>query len=131
MVTHGVGYMNLKGWKAKMEIKELVEKAHKNAERHGFWDDYYSITQDMISAAHYDELVNNTIGNRLMLIVLEVGEAQEGLRHNDEANFKEELADVAIRLGGLCGGLGIDLEAEIEKKMAINEKRPYKHGKAF
>jgi NTP pyrophosphatase (non-canonical NTP hydrolase) len=114
-----------------MEIKELVEKAHKNAERHGFWDDYYNITQDMISAAHYDELVNNAIGNRLMLIVSELGEAQEGLRHNDEANFREELADVAIRLGDLCGGLGIDLEAEIEKKMAINEKRPYKHDKAF
>jgi NTP pyrophosphatase (non-canonical NTP hydrolase) len=47
------------------------------------------------------------------------------------ANFKEELADVAIRLGDLCGGLGIDLETEILNKMAINESRPYKHGKSF
>jgi len=30
--------------------------------------------------------------------------------------FKEELADVAIRLGTYAGALGIDLEAEIIKK---------------
>jgi len=66
-----------------------------------------------------------------MLIVGEVSEAQEGLRHGDIDNFKEELADVAIRLGDLAGGLNIDLEAEIKKKMEINKNRPYKHGKEF
>jgi len=43
----------------------------------------------------------------------------------------EELADVAIRLADLCGGIGIDLESEIEQKMEKNRKREYKHGKAF
>lgn len=38
---------------------------------------------------------------------------------------------MAIRLGDLCGGLNIDLESEIEKKMEKNRKRGYKHGKAF
>lgn len=73
----------------------------------------------------------NAIGNRLMLIVGEVAEAQEGLRHNDKDNFREELADIAIRLADLCGGLEVDLEHEIERKMAINNSRPWKHGKAF
>jgi len=114
-----------------MTIEELVEKSFKNAQEHGFWEDYEFITQNMLSTKHNDELINNAIGNRLMLIVSEVAEAQEGLRHNDINNFKEELADVAIRLADLCGGLDIDLESEIQKKMKVNKNRPYKHGKEF
>jgi len=67
----------------------------------------------------------------LMLIVSELGEAMEALRHGDFLNFDEELADVMIRMGDMCGGLGIDLEYAIEKKMAVNAKRPHKHGKQF
>jgi NTP pyrophosphatase (non-canonical NTP hydrolase) len=66
-----------------------------------------------------------------MLIVSELGEALEGLRHDDIDNFKEELADVAIRLGDMCGGLNIDLEDEILKKMEKNRNRPRLHGKKF
>lgn len=106
-----------------MGINDLVKEAHQNAVKHGFWEDYYSTLN--ISA------INNAIGNRLMLIVSEVAEAQEGLRNNNVSNFEEELADVAIRLADLCGGLNIDLEAEIKKKMEINRNRPYKHGKQF
>lgn len=85
---------------------------------------------DMLSHG-YKSLNNNAISTRLMLIVGEVAEAQEGLRHNDIDNFKEELADVAIRLADLCGGLDIDLELEIAKKMDKNRNRPYKHGRLF
>ena len=108
-----------------MSINELVEKAHENAVKHGFWEDFKE------EIADNKDLVNNAICTRLMLIVGEVSEAMEGLRKNDIDNFKEELADVAIRLGDLCGGLGIDLEEEIKKKMEINKSRAYKHGKAF
>ncbi|MCR3759188.1 nucleotide pyrophosphohydrolase [Clostridium felsineum] len=108
-----------------MSINELVQKAHENAVNHGFWEDFKE------EIADNKDLVNNAIGNRLMLIVSEVAEAQDGLRKNDIDNFKEELADIAIRLGDLCGGLDIDLEEEIKKKMEINKSREYKHGKAF
>ena len=37
----------------------------------------------------------------------------------------EELADVAIYLLGLSEILGVDLQAEIERKMKINERRRY------
>lgn len=40
-------------------------------------------------------------------------------------NLGEELADTAIYLMGLSQILGIDLEAEVEKKMKINEAREY------
>ena len=108
-----------------MDIKDFVKEAHENAVKHGFWDD----VDRLFITSEYGK--NAVIGNLLMLIVSEVAEAQDGLRHGDMDNFREELADVAIRLGDLCGGLGIDLEAEIIKKMEINKSRPYKHGKKF
>lgn len=64
----------------------------------------------------------------LMLITTEVAEAMEAFRHDDQANFAEELADVMIRTIGLSHGLGIDLAAAIEDKMAKNRTRAYKHG---
>ena len=106
-----------------MEINKLCKEAHENARKHGFWEDY--------KANDKKEIVSNAISTRLMLIVAEVSEALEGLRKDDQDNFKEELADVAIRLFDLCGGLKIDLEDEIIKKMITNSNRPYKHGKLF
>lgn len=66
---------------------------------------------------------------KLMLVVTEVSEAAEAYRDDDHAHFREEIADTMIRLLDICGTLNIDIETEIEKKMAINRKRPYKHGK--
>jgi len=112
-----------------MNINELVEKAHKNAVAKGFWEYYEGLFKDKNLVDK--QQVNCAIGNMLMLIVSELGEALEALRKDDWDNFREELADVAIRLGDLCGGLDIDLKAEIIKKMDKNSKRPYKHGKEF
>lgn len=115
-----------------MTISELVEKAHKNAREHGFWEDWDWNWNFFPQIGSKDKKeLSNAISTRLMLIVSELGEALEGLRHDDISNFKEELADVAIRLGDLCGGLSINLECEIEKKMEKNRNRPYKHGKEF
>ena len=121
-----------------MEINQLIKAAHENANRKGFWEDWKDIKGSKknktveIKTGHAEEnLINNAISTRLMLIVGEVAEAQEGLRKGDADNFREELADIAIRLFDLCGGLDIDLELEIITKMAINKSRPYKHGKAF
>ena len=53
-----------------------------------------------------------------------MGEAYEAyIKKHD--NLAEELADVAIYLLGLSGMVGVNLADEIEKKMAINEKREY------
>ena len=92
-------------------LNELAKHCHSIAKEKGFWDK------------------ERNIGEALMLVVTEIAEAMEGYRHQDDANFKEELADAFIRLLDLCGGLGIDIEHEIEKKSKINKNRPYKHGK--
>ena len=123
-----------------MTINELVYGAYKNARLKGFWEDYDFCLEGKKLAEESNEIedtekaksmINNAIGNLLMLIVSEVAEAQDRLRKGDKDNFKEELADIVIRTADLAGGLGIDLEAEIIKKMEKNKKRPYKHGKKF
>jgi hypothetical protein len=72
---------------------------------------------------------NDVMLGKLMLVVSEVGEAAEAVRHMDFKNFKEELADTVIRIMDICDSVGIDLEQEIKDKMIINEQRPMKHGK--
>ncbi|RLI13435.1 nucleotide pyrophosphohydrolase [Candidatus Bathyarchaeota archaeon] len=64
----------------------------------------------------------------LMLIVTEASEAMEAWRDDDRARFAEELADLVIRAFHMAGQLGIDLEGEVARKMAINWRRPYRHG---
>lgn len=45
--------------------------------------------------------------------------------------FEDEIADAAIRIFDLAGGLGIDLNFHIQQKLAYNKTRPAKHGKNY
>lgn len=75
-----------------------------------------------------------------MLMVSEIAEATEDHRigrgpadwwsHNDKpCGIPSEMADVIIRVLHFCGKHEIDIEKMVEKKMAYNRSRPYKHGK--
>ncbi len=66
---------------------------------------------------------------KLMLVVTEIAEAAEAVRHNNIYNFKEEIADTLIRLFDICGSMDIDIKSEIDNKMEVNETRPIKHDK--
>jgi len=71
-----------------------------------------------------------------MLVVSELGEAIEAHRTGSfgigqKDTFEDEIADAIIRLFDLCGGLGIDIEKQMEWKTAFNEKREVRHGKAY
>ena len=92
-------------------LNELAQICHSIAVEKGFWEK------------------ERNIGEALMLIVTELAEAMEAHRKQDDANFKEELADAFIRLLDLCGGLKIDIEDEIYQKSVKNKNRPHKHGK--
>ena len=92
-------------------------------------------------------------GNKLMLIVSEVAEAQDELRKghpadltyhpnrefDDKGTLKlnkpegvpSELADVVIRVLDFCYTEGIDLESIITEKLAYNATREHKHGRKF
>ena len=66
---------------------------------------------------------------KLMLVVSEIAESVEAVRHQYEENFREEIADTFIRLFDICGAMEIDIEDEINRKMRTNEGRPDRHGK--
>ena len=95
----------------KLTLNEWCQTCHAIAKEKGFWDN------------------ERNMGEALMLIVTELAEAMEAHRKQDDANFREEIADTFIRLFDLCGGLSIDIQAEIAKKSETNRSRPFKHGK--
>ncbi len=96
-----------------IEINEMCKKAHDQAIKSGFWKD------------------GRPISECLLLIITEICEIVEADRKEDEPNLREEIADSFIRLGDLVGALDFDIEAEITKKMKINEGRPIKHNKRY
>lgn len=90
-----------------MTSKELQKRIYDNKVKHNF------------------NLTN--IEQEFCLLYGEVGEAYEAwLKKPGKKELGEELADVAIYLYGLAELLGYDLGDEMERKMAINEKRVYK-----
>lgn len=106
-------------------LNDLAELAHAQAVASGFYADARP-TQEAILA-------------RIALIHSELSEAVEALRDgyvetyhvgDKPEGFPVEIADAVIRIGDLCGWLGIDLDAAVEAKMEFNRTRPFRHGKA-
>jgi NTP pyrophosphatase (non-canonical NTP hydrolase) len=110
-----------------MTIYDLQKNSQRIAQEHGFWALY-----DMTANGDENSMKDIIIDSKLMLIVGEVAEAEDALRHKKPIEeFAEELADVMIRVADLAMKLNIDLTEAIQKKQTYNETRPYKHGKAF
>lgn len=105
------------------QIEILRELLRKTRSINDYVDEAYEIA---CSKGWHDNTVE--ISTSLALIHSEVSEALEADRGGNTENFKEELADICIRVFDLCGSLDIDLEAAIRKKMEANKLRPYKHG---
>lgn len=114
----------------------------------GFWPEDHQVGKQV-----------RNVGEVLMLITSEAGEALEADRKGRQANlvnfyrayaldtspegfkfafaayikdtFADELADIQIRLLDYAGAMGIDLERHVQLKLEYNASRPYKHGKAY
>lgn len=65
----------------------------------------------------------------LMYITSEASECLEAWRDDDQEAIAEEFADMAIRLLDYADRMGVDLDYEMEKKMAKNWTRPTNHGR--
>jgi NTP pyrophosphatase (non-canonical NTP hydrolase) len=85
-----------------MHLKEIADKQFDWVERMG-WH-------------------NGTVLEKLALIASEVGEAVNECRGDKPAdNFGTELADIILRTVDLAVEQGVDIEAVIQSKMALNE----------
>jgi NTP pyrophosphatase (non-canonical NTP hydrolase) len=99
------------------ELAEALEALRK--------DDYAD--QDVVESLSHDLELDRTDEEFLLKAINWKTSFEQGVK----SSFEDELADVAIRLFDLCGGLGVDLEKHIEMKMKYNSMRGYKHGKKF
>ena len=79
-----------------------------DAVAHGLWENESAYQCAEKIGDEVDELINATC---------------------DPRHYAEELADVIIMSLSVAGHLGIDIDAEVRRKIKINHERPWKHGK--
>jgi NTP pyrophosphatase (non-canonical NTP hydrolase) len=135
-----------------MHIEKLVKDSHEMAVKKGFWEDQNRNVPEMLM------LIVSELAEALEALrkehnapkftvddlykdlqidftdeeyVFNVLSWKENFEKSVKSSFEDELADVAIRLFDLCGGLKIDLGKHIELKMFYNSTRGHKHGKKF
>lgn len=97
----------------------LTAACHGRAWNAGWWHDIQS-----------GEKLNRNVPEMLCLIHSEISEGLEGYRKDamdDKLPHRKmlevELADAAIRIFDLAGGLGLDIGGAIAEKMAYNANR--------
>ena len=133
-------------------MKNLISQAHEMAKSKGFWDgeernipqallliiSEVSEATEALRKDHYaDKAAVESLSQDLELdrtdeeFLLKAINWKTSFEQGVKSSFEDEIADVAIRLFDLCGGLGVDLEKHIELKMMYNSMRGYKHGKKF
>lgn len=96
-------------------LNELRDEIYSDAVAHGLWDEANRLDDE---------------GKRFACGLAIWDEAQElELEFEHPERFTEELADVIITALSAAGYLGIDIDAEVRKKMEINRERPWRHGK--
>lgn len=81
------------------------------------------------------------LAEKIMLVVTELSEAVEELRAGSPRFYlgdggkpegvDVELVDALIRLLDILGYREADIDTLLQMKLAYNESRPHKHGKAF
>lgn len=120
-------------------LRHLMFVAHRISREHGFWEEYEETLEHLkkIDPGLAAKYVVDTQLSKMALVGSEIGEAVEGIRKPFESqkipgftNEEEEIADAIIRLAEYCEKFSLRLDGAILAKMAYNETRPYKHGKA-
>jgi len=132
-------------------INTLIKLAHEKAKNGGWWDAERNVPEllmlivselseglEALRKDHYaDKKVVADLYNDLVVnshdeeFILNESDWKASFEKSVKNSFEDELADVAIRLFDLCGGLNVDLEKHIDLKMKYNSMRGYKHGKKF
>jgi len=124
---------------------DLQSACHDAAKEAGWWNSL-ATNEPMWCSLPSGDHPHFNVAEKLCLIHSEISEAMEGHRKGlmddklpHRLMLEVELADAAIRIFDLAGGLGLDLGGAIAEKMAFNatrqdhkpENRRAAGGKAF
>jgi len=138
-----------------MEINELVKEVHKGLKEKGFADGSRTIVEQLAlincevaeaveeirsgkapnetyysckeSSSYMGEIIETKIYNSIFK-----GDAPtKNLICNKIEGVPSELADIILRVCGMCGEFNIDIETIIKEKMEYNKTRVFKHGKTM
>lgn len=100
-------------------VNWLVHAIHRQNVSAGWWSDLQT-----------GERKERNVGELLCLVHSEISEAMEGHRKNlmdDKLPHRKmievELADAAIRIFDIAGGLGLDLGGALQEKFEYNKNR--------
>lgn len=109
----------------------------------GFWPDGTD-PQDTLKMALYPETGGRNPGEMIALAHSELSEALEAVRSSknngfevrddkltERSGFATEIVDTIIRGLDMTGGNDLKPGTILIEKLALNRKRPYKHGRAF
>jgi NTP pyrophosphatase (non-canonical NTP hydrolase) len=121
-------------------INILAANIHLINQEKGFWDKKRNVgemlmlvTSELGEAmeAHRKGKSADWIGYQEAMEGTEPMEQQEAFEHCIKDSFEDEIADAVIRLLDLAAGLNINLEQHIEAKLAYNQTRARFHGKKY
>ena len=121
-------------------LNALANEIHKINKEKGFWDKERNVgemlmlvTSELGEAmeAHRKGKSADWIGYQEAMEGTEPMSPQEAFEHCIKDSFEDEIADAVIRLLDMAAGLNINLEKHIEAKLAYNRTRDRFHGKAY
>ena len=109
-----------------LSLNTLRDEIYRDAVAHGLWEIEDEVSKNRMLLGEetgYMSALTFTCAQKIK------DECYELVMALTEDLFSEELADVIIMSMSVAGKLGVDIDAAIRRKMEINKKRPWKHGK--
>ena len=114
----------------RISLNTLRDAIYLDAVAHGLWESTdYTVECCMERAKLFGFPFNRDVNLRAWAAEVVHREANELEQAEEADEYAEELADVIIASLSVAGKLGIDIDAAVRRKMAINKGRPWKHGK--
>lgn len=111
-------------------LNTLRDAIYEDAVKHGLWESTdYTVECCMERAKLFGFPFNRDVNLRAWAADVVHREANELEQAEEADEYAEELADVIIASLSVAGKLGINIDAEVKRKMEINRQRPWKHGK--